>query len=285
MITQRCPKCRSNRIRRGYRHTSIVAKLVFRYNLLCDSCNWEFNGFAIPFEINTGADSKKQSVQEKVSGGITRTNEYWSESVARDTQSHASQYADLESIPIHPAADVASEPEVAVDLPRAESVPSQKDQRSKRSKKRTEKLSKSAGTAVTSRSASDNIANKRTSSSSFAVEKTELANGTVKPEGKNDAVRQRVAASKRKGSTIRPVAARDISSASGLGKLRNKSKAAKPAGPKTAKPKNIGGQASLGASEAKEPVKAAARPKKVARAAAKKPAVKKPVRKSSPTKQ
>ena len=284
MITQRCPKCRSNRIRRGYRHTSIVAKLVFRYNLLCDSCNWEFNGFAIPFEINTGADSKKQIVQEKVSGGITRTNEYWSESVARDSQSHASQYADLETMPIQQAADTALTSGGAADLPDAKSVSTQKGQRSKRSKKRTEKLAKSAGTTVTSRSASDNIANKRTSSVPFAVEKTETANGTVRSERKGVAVKQRVAATKAKGETSRSVAARDLSSA-GLGKLKSKPKTAKASGPKPSKPKNIGGKASLGAAEAKEPVKAAAKSRKVVRTAGKKPAARKPVKKSSATNQ
>ena len=35
-------KCKSDRIRRGYRPTSIFSKIVFRYNLLCDKCNWEF---------------------------------------------------------------------------------------------------------------------------------------------------------------------------------------------------------------------------------------------------
>ncbi|HQU82809.1 MAG TPA: hypothetical protein PKY59_06780 [Pyrinomonadaceae bacterium] len=52
MISQRCPKCHSNRIRRGYRPTPFWSKLVFRYNLLCDSCNWEFTGFAVPGTVS-----------------------------------------------------------------------------------------------------------------------------------------------------------------------------------------------------------------------------------------
>lgn len=53
MISQKCPKCRSSRIRKGYRPTSIFSKLIFRYNLLCDSCNLEFKGFAVPGTVDT----------------------------------------------------------------------------------------------------------------------------------------------------------------------------------------------------------------------------------------
>lgn len=58
MISQRCPKCHSNRIRRGYRPTPIWSKLIFRYNLLCDSCNWEFTGFAVPGTVSAKPPKK-----------------------------------------------------------------------------------------------------------------------------------------------------------------------------------------------------------------------------------
>jgi hypothetical protein len=53
MISQRCPKCRSSRIRRGYRPTPYWSRVIFRYNLLCDSCNLEFKGFAVPFTVES----------------------------------------------------------------------------------------------------------------------------------------------------------------------------------------------------------------------------------------
>ena len=53
MISQRCPRCASKRIRRGYRPTSFFSKIFFRYNLLCDNCNWEFKGFAVPGTVTT----------------------------------------------------------------------------------------------------------------------------------------------------------------------------------------------------------------------------------------
>jgi ribosomal protein L37AE/L43A len=59
MISQNCPKCNSSRIRRGYRSTSIFSKILFRYNLLCDSCNWEFTGFAVPFTVDTKPERRK----------------------------------------------------------------------------------------------------------------------------------------------------------------------------------------------------------------------------------
>ena len=52
MISQRCPKCLSKRVRHGYRPTPLWSKILFRYNLLCDQCNWEFIGFAVPGTIS-----------------------------------------------------------------------------------------------------------------------------------------------------------------------------------------------------------------------------------------
>ena len=48
MIIQRCPRCGSDRIRRGYRRTPWWQAIFGRYNLLCNACNWEFVGLAIP---------------------------------------------------------------------------------------------------------------------------------------------------------------------------------------------------------------------------------------------
>ena len=60
MATQKCPKCGSKRVRQGYRHTSIFLKLIFRYHLLCNNCNWEFVGFAIPGTLSNKTKSKKK---------------------------------------------------------------------------------------------------------------------------------------------------------------------------------------------------------------------------------
>lgn len=60
MISERCPKCKSSRIRRGYRHTPVVSKLIFRYYLLCDGCNWEFKGFAVPGTVEFGSKSRRK---------------------------------------------------------------------------------------------------------------------------------------------------------------------------------------------------------------------------------
>lgn len=194
MITQRCPKCRSNRIRRGYRHTSIFSKVVFRYNLLCDSCNWEFNGFAIPFEIAAPTDSKKQNVQEKVSGGISLTSDLRTAPSTRDGQLQAGPNSDIEPDPDRTAVDTVSVKEAKSASSKATTVPANKHQKSKRSKRRSEKLAKGPRTAVRSRTSNDNVATKLTRS--IGPEDPGLGNGTDKPERTN--VRSRVIASKRK---------------------------------------------------------------------------------------
>ena len=48
MIAQRCPKCRSTRVRRGYEDTPLLLRLIGIYSLLCDNCNLLFRGFALP---------------------------------------------------------------------------------------------------------------------------------------------------------------------------------------------------------------------------------------------
>ena len=63
MISQKCPRCASNRIRRGYRPTPIWSKIFFRYYLLCDSCNWEFTGFAVTGTVSAKPTKKRKKVQ------------------------------------------------------------------------------------------------------------------------------------------------------------------------------------------------------------------------------
>ena len=48
MISQRCPKCRSSRVRRGYTDTPLLLRMIGVYSLLCDNCNLLFRGFALP---------------------------------------------------------------------------------------------------------------------------------------------------------------------------------------------------------------------------------------------
>ena len=48
MTLQKCPKCGSSRIRRGYKHTPLPMRLIGMYHLLCDHCNLLFTGFVLP---------------------------------------------------------------------------------------------------------------------------------------------------------------------------------------------------------------------------------------------
>lgn len=57
MISQRCPKCRSSRIRKGYKPTPLLFRMVGIHHLLCNHCNLLFTGFAVPGTV--GRTNKK----------------------------------------------------------------------------------------------------------------------------------------------------------------------------------------------------------------------------------
>lgn len=60
MIAQSCPRCGSKRVRLGYRHTPLWKKIFGRYYLLCNSCNWEFIGFALPGTVESHSQRRKR---------------------------------------------------------------------------------------------------------------------------------------------------------------------------------------------------------------------------------
>jgi hypothetical protein len=61
MISQKCPKCRSSRIRKGYKPTPLLFRLVGIHYLLCNHCNLLFTGFAVPGTV--GRTSRKSSAR------------------------------------------------------------------------------------------------------------------------------------------------------------------------------------------------------------------------------
>jgi hypothetical protein len=66
MISQRCPKCRSSRIRKGYKPTPLIFRMVGIHQLLCNHCNLLFTGFALPGTV--GRSSHKGRMR-RGSGG------------------------------------------------------------------------------------------------------------------------------------------------------------------------------------------------------------------------
>ena len=60
MIGRRCPKCKSSRIRSGYRRTPWPLRMFGYYSLLCDDCNLLFRGFIIPGTVPRHAGRKKK---------------------------------------------------------------------------------------------------------------------------------------------------------------------------------------------------------------------------------
>ncbi len=56
-------------MRRGYRPTPFWSKMLFRYHLLCDNCNWEFTGFAVPGTVSA---KPTRNPKKKPVGKITQ---------------------------------------------------------------------------------------------------------------------------------------------------------------------------------------------------------------------
>jgi hypothetical protein len=72
MISQKCPKCRSSRIRKGYKPTPLLFRLVGIHYLLCNHCNLLFTGFAVPGTVGkSGKKAPARSGSEALKGQST----------------------------------------------------------------------------------------------------------------------------------------------------------------------------------------------------------------------
>ena len=80
MISPKCPKCRSSRIRKGYKPTPWILRLVGIHHLLCNHCNLLFTGFAIPGTV--GRSGRKRRTHSRSEGnegritGFSRAKDY-----------------------------------------------------------------------------------------------------------------------------------------------------------------------------------------------------------------
>ncbi len=80
MISQKCPKCRSSRIRRGYKPTPLVMRMVGIYHLLCNHCNLLFTGFAVPGTVGKSGKGRVRRGKDKQDqssvGEFSRLNDF-----------------------------------------------------------------------------------------------------------------------------------------------------------------------------------------------------------------
>ena len=109
MISQKCPKCFSNRVRRGYRPTPFWSKVLFRYNLLCDNCNWEFRGFAIPGTVSSKPTKKpkKNPVNKATDNLVAANSDNANSNLKKDSAETANEPMNL--------SDASTENEVSLD--------------------------------------------------------------------------------------------------------------------------------------------------------------------------
>ena len=56
-----CPRCKSVRLQRGYKHTPLLLRLVRRSELLCNNCSLEFREFGLWAELSRKPSTKKES--------------------------------------------------------------------------------------------------------------------------------------------------------------------------------------------------------------------------------
>lgn len=61
MFRQRCPRCKSSRIQYGYNDAPLRLRLVGVNELLCNNCNLEFRGFALPGTLKREASSRAET--------------------------------------------------------------------------------------------------------------------------------------------------------------------------------------------------------------------------------
>ncbi|MGI9034763.1 MAG: hypothetical protein ACR2GD_01875 [Pyrinomonadaceae bacterium] len=74
----KCPVCKSSRIRRGYRPTPVWSKIILRFNLLCENCNWEFRDFALAWKLPAKSirhSKKRYGEKNTVAGGLPNNSD------------------------------------------------------------------------------------------------------------------------------------------------------------------------------------------------------------------
>lgn len=58
MFARSCPQCGSSRVQRGFNDPPLLLRLIGIYDLLCNNCDLEFKGFALPGTIKRSRRAK-----------------------------------------------------------------------------------------------------------------------------------------------------------------------------------------------------------------------------------
>ena len=77
MIGLKCPKCGSSQIRRGYKRSPLVLRVVGIHHLLCDHCNLLFTGFVLPGTLRRRKKHRRlnKTEQHKLNVEVVRNEE------------------------------------------------------------------------------------------------------------------------------------------------------------------------------------------------------------------
>jgi hypothetical protein len=76
MASQKCPKCGSGRVQRGYRDAPFVLRLFGVNELLCNNCSAEFRGFALPGTVSRSRRRKIEPGRSRAAGDHQRAQRF-----------------------------------------------------------------------------------------------------------------------------------------------------------------------------------------------------------------
>jgi hypothetical protein len=74
MFAQRCPSCRSSRLKRGYTDPPLLFRLFGVYNLLCENCNLLFKGLAVPGTVPARGSGRRRGHSAQGKMGAKRAS-------------------------------------------------------------------------------------------------------------------------------------------------------------------------------------------------------------------
>jgi hypothetical protein len=65
MFVQGCPRCRSKRVQLGFNDPPLILRMLGFNEILCNNCNLEFKGFALPGAVKRMASTREEHAKTK----------------------------------------------------------------------------------------------------------------------------------------------------------------------------------------------------------------------------
>jgi hypothetical protein len=72
MFNLKCPLCGSKRIKRGYRETPFLWRIIGKHYLLCSRCNWEFDAVILFSGLPSRSQRRRYKEEEKLEDWLAK---------------------------------------------------------------------------------------------------------------------------------------------------------------------------------------------------------------------